>query len=157
MDFIKSMAWPGLVIFLVVSFWEPLQGIASRLSPLVERIDSVSVGGVQLTVGKEFIEKRAPEAVRTAVNRLTPDAIRYILEHSKGVKRTNRDFLDSHQRELIAADLCRELNWKDLERIKKDEPKDDVIYKAGMDCGSKYQDVRVFLLELVPELVRLAK
>lgn len=157
MEFIRSMVWPGLVLFLVVSFWEPLQGIASRISPLVERIDSVSVGGVQLTVGKEFIEKRAPEAVRNAVSKLSPDAIRYILEHTKGVKRTNRDFLDSQERELIAADLCVELDWKALEKLQKEDPKDAVIYKAGMECATKYQDVRVFLLELVPELVRLAK
>src|SRR5205807_128215 len=64
---IKALAWPATILFVAIAFWTPIHRLVDRFSPLVDKISSVTVGGVQFTVGKEFIEKRAPEAVRTAV------------------------------------------------------------------------------------------
>lgn len=153
---LKAVAWPVVILFVTIAFWGPLHKIADRFSPLVDNITSVTVGGVQFTVTKEFIQKRAPEAVRIAVAKLTPEAIRYILENERGVKRTTRRDLSGEERELIAGGLCTEMNYKDLAQAKRDNPMDKRDYQAGFDCGSKYEDVRVFLLELVPELVKKA-
>lgn len=157
MSFARALAWPGVILFLVVSFWTPLQRISHRLSPLVERIESVSVGGVKFNVGKAFIEKRASAAVRAAVNTLQPSTLKHVLEHERGVRRTTRTVLDPEEADLIAAGLCTELNWRELDEMRREDTESKVKYMAGMSCGSKYEDVRVFLLELVPELIKRTK
>jgi hypothetical protein len=82
---IKALAWPATILFVAIAFWTPIHRLVDRFSPLVDNISSVTVGGVQFTVGKEFIEKRAPEAVRTAVAKLSPQAVRYLLENERGI------------------------------------------------------------------------
>lgn len=157
MNLIRALAWPGVVLFLVLSFWTPLQRISTRISPLVERIESVSVGGVKFNVGRAFIERRASEAVRTAVNALQTETLKYILENERGITRTTRTVLDAEEKDLIAAGLCDELTWKDLDDLQREDKESKKKYMAGMNCGSKYEDVRVFLLELVPELIKRSK
>jgi hypothetical protein len=153
---IKALAWPATILFVAIAFWTPIHRLVDRFSPLVDKISSVTVGGVQFTVGKEFIEKRAPEAVRTAVAKLSPEAVRYLLENERGIKRTTRSELNGIERELVAAGLCTEMTYKDLAAAQKEDPEDKTEFRAGMDCGSKYEDVRVFLLELIPELMKKA-
>jgi hypothetical protein len=153
---IKALAWPATILFVAIAFWRPIHRLVDRFSPLVDNISSVTVGGVQFTVGKEFIEKRAPEAVRTAVAKLSPQAVRYLLENERGIKRTTRSELNGMERELVAAGLCTEMTYKDLAAVQKDDPEGNTEFRAGMDCGSKYEDVRVFLLELIPELMKKA-
>ncbi|URI09441.1 hypothetical protein MW290_28160 [Aquincola tertiaricarbonis] len=154
---VRAVAWPSVIFFLVLSFWTPLQRIANRVSPLVERIESVSVGGVKFNVSKEFIDKRASDAVRKAVNSLKPETLKYILEHERAIHRTTRTTFDPEELDLIATGLCTELNWKALDELQREDSKREHKYMAGMDCGSKYEDVRVFLLELVPELIERSR
>ena len=158
-ELLKALAWPLVVLFLLMAFWKPLQAVGELLPQMFEKLDTVTVGGVRVDVRSALAEK-APNAVKLVLAKLSPAGIQYIVENGEsGVTRTTKGVLLVEQQELIAAKLCRDLTKAELTAKHQEDLKTDrkpPIYEAGFDCSDSYDDTRKFLLDLIPELVRQA-
>jgi hypothetical protein len=156
---LKAFAWPAVAMFILVSFWTPLQKVASMIPETFDKLDTVSIGGVQVHVSSG-LSQQAPPAVKQTLAKLSPAAIQYIVENDiGGPARTTAPVLRVEENELIEVGLCTPLTEKKLLLLAKEDRKEEsnpAEYKAGFECGLTYADARRFLMELIPELVRQA-
>jgi len=158
-ELLRILVWPLTVLFLVVSFWTPLQKVFALLPTMFEKLEAISVGGVTFNVRSALVQA-TPNDVKLVLPRLTPAGIQYILENGEsGITRNTGSVLKVEEQELVQAGLCRELSQEDLKRLGTEDRKEDpnpTVYHSGIDCGDSYDSTRRFLLDLIPELVRQA-
>lgn len=156
-ELVKALAWPALVLVLIVSFWTPLHTVVGLLPSMFEKVDTITLGGVRIDL-KSAIAEKTPNNVKLVLPKLTPAGIQYIIENGEsGATRQTSPVLPVEQQELIAAGLCREMTQSELDakyREDKRKERNPTLYRSGFECGDSYDATRKFLLDLIPELVR---
>jgi len=157
-ELIKALAWPCVAIFIVVAFWGPLQASARLLPQLLQDTETIEVSGVKINV-RSSIAERTPARVKVVLQKLSPAGIEYILEKRELSEfRSTDPTLAPDVAELIAAGLCVPMTREDLAAAaKKDSPEErKTKYLTGVKCGDTYDEVRTFLVSLIPDMVRSA-
>jgi hypothetical protein len=158
-DYIKVLAWPILVLLVLVSFWSPLHEVAAMLPNLVSQSESISISGVSIKVSKS-IGDRASSDVREVLNKLTSNDIRELLETSDGTVLFEKpDSPDAQAIELtvwkhfIAVGLANELSRQEL-AAKDDEDKKN--YQSGFRTTDLYPKVRDLAVEFTVQAISQA-
>jgi hypothetical protein len=155
-ELIKASAWPCVAVFVVISFWGPLQASARLLPRLLQDTETIEVSGVKINV-RNSIAERTPARVKVVLPKLSPAGIEYILENPQVSKARSTDpTLAPDVAELIGAGLCVPMTKEDLAAAAKKDSRADrkTKYLTGITCGDTYDEVREFLVSLIPDMVR---
>src|SRR5262249_44954594 len=77
-EFVRAIAWPALVVGLVIAFWRPLKDTADDVPTILSRSDTVSIAGMSIKVGSRLYDLATPE-VRFALAKASNDGVIHIL------------------------------------------------------------------------------
>jgi len=156
---VKALAWPVLVVLLVIFFWTPAREAAALLPELLRNSETVEVGKVKLGINKS-IAKRASEAVREALVDMKAPDVRLILQsdsqkflflRSQGKRRRYSAISQAENKEASA------LTAEQLTAEKKADPPpcpqgDPLTF--GFATTTLWDSVQTFLVEdLIPGLI----
>lgn len=78
-ELIRALAWPTIVVILLISFWAPLQKTAKLLPILIDRSDTITIAGLTIKV-KESLRKQASPEVEIVLSKLDRVGIEQVLE-----------------------------------------------------------------------------
>jgi len=76
-ELVKALAWPVLVLFLVLRFGGPVGNVLNQLPDLVSRSNVVEIGTVKLQLGNKLPEPQSD--VKDALAKLTSQDIQILI------------------------------------------------------------------------------
>ena len=114
-DLVRALAWPFVALFVMFSFWKPLHRTAELLPSVLDRSDSISIGGISLEVGSHLRSKATPE-VLAAISATSTSGIRKMLDTGGDIFFDNDNYPEerANVQELMRLHLYREATKSEI-------------------------------------------
>ncbi len=150
-ELIKALAWPVFAMFIVLSFWIPLQKIMQKLPDIVERANVINIAGLSLEINQSLQLKGLNPStnVKQVLSELTPNDISAVLAlrgsasyppESEASGRSDYDH-------LVSLGLYTEVSKQELDKGGKG-------YSYGISITPLGTETRKYLLVLISEFLQ---
>ena len=148
----KALAWPVLVLVLLVVFWIPLHQTASLIPSIVGKSDTITIAGLSLKVSQGLKAKASPD-VEKALSNLTKSGIERVLEMGEASYWDQNSIAHGKERnaELLKLGLVTEIPAIEIERINL---RDGTKHGYGVKRTELGKQTQAFLQSVVAEFAQ---
>lgn len=149
-ELVKALAWPVVVLIVLIAFWSSLHSIADSLPNIISRSETITIAGLSIKVSKG-LSKQPSEQVKQAISKLSSEGFRRLL-NSGGASFWDRPDVaigKSDNAELLRLGLMEEVPSAELQdRANKRS------YGYGVRLTPLGKETQNFLIEFVSSVTQ---
>lgn len=151
-ELVKAIAWPILVVVVLIAFWAPLRDTARQLPGLLGRSNVVTIAGLSLKLGPGLRYQASPE-VKNVLAELSQEAIERLLSmaSSSWWNVGDESLGRSENVELVRLKLVEEVPADEVDSL---NDRDQRRYGYGVRITELGIQTRSFLHSVVAEFVK---
>ncbi len=149
-EMVKAVAWPLLVLILVLCFWTSLQSAAELLPNLLSRSETITIAGLSLKISKG-LSRQPSEDVKQVLSKLSAEGVRRLLNSSGASSWDvgNRGDGVAENAEIVKLGLAEEVAPEDLQ-----DERGRRRYSYGVRLTPLGKETQGFLFALIAEFTQ---